>query len=242
MVLGRRLMAIADGIERGQTMADIGTDHGFLPLYLLEHGICPKVVMTDVSVGSLAKAMRAFSSHEGEEGASFRVGDGLSTLCMNEVNVVVIAGMGGVLITQILGCDPVKTLSIGKYILQPRNGSGKLRYWLEKAGFRVVSERLAAEGKHICEIIVAVPPAELASQPNLVEYKGDIKYEIPNDPACDDSELLVQFLDKKLKVERQILVDMADGGYKGSGKINQVNSRIEFLEERLWRLNHDATK
>jgi tRNA (adenine22-N1)-methyltransferase len=230
--LGSRLRMMADNIERGQTMADIGTDHGFLPLYLWESGISPKVIMTDISAGSLKKAKDIFNDRTGCGGIDFRLGDGLEVLSGGEVDVVVIAGMGGVSIVRILSGDILKTLSFGKYIFQPRNGAGKLRFWLLKAGFQIISEGLAEEGGFLCEMIIAAPPADVRGVPVLKEYPDDIRYEIPHCMAGMDRSLFFSFINKKLSVEKGILEEMISGE-AGDLKIKRVRNRVEFLEEVL---------
>lgn len=249
MVLSERLHIIANQIQKGQTMADIGTDHGFLPLYLWENGVCPKVIMTDVSEASLSKARGAFQSQMiRDEDVHFRCGDGLAVIERNEVNVVVIAGMGGVLMTQILGADLAKTLSFDKYILQPRNGSGKLRFWLEKAGFEIESECFAEEGKFICEILVVIPPTNFTEKDKvaiadmkekvmslaiLENYPDTIQYEIPRNLQLGSENIFNLFINKKLNIEKNILNAMVCGEIAQKEKINKIKERIEFLESIL---------
>ena len=230
MTLSDRLLTIAENIEKGQTMADIGSDHGFLPEYLWTRGICPKIIVTDLSKDSLEKARKAFPADP--EGVDFREGDGLKPLGPGEIDVVVIAGMGGVLITQILGEDPLKSLSFKKYILQPRNGAGKLRFWLEKAGFDTVSEDLAREGNFICEIISALPPCRMRVLPDLKEYTDEIGYEIPRNLKAGRGELFLDFIKKKAGVERDVLEEMKRG-HAGKEALDRVISRLEFLNEIL---------
>ena len=128
--LSDRLQVLADQIGNKETMADIGTDHGFLPVYLWERGISPKVIFTDVSAGSLEKSRVNAKRLYPEEPFDFRLGNGLEVLSEGEVDDVVIAGMGGILMTRILGKDLEKTKSFSKLILQPRSGQGVLRHWL----------------------------------------------------------------------------------------------------------------
>ena len=158
MKLSDRLQRIADRIERGETMADIGTDHGLLPIYLTENGISPKAVMTDISEPSLMKGREnlAGSMPDGHETVDCRTGDGLSVLAPAEVDVIVIAGMGGRLIRQIMEADMALTRSFAKFILQPRTKQGELRRWLLENGFAIIHEDLVHEGRHIPEIITAV--------------------------------------------------------------------------------------
>jgi len=228
--LSARLKTIAGYIKKGQAMADIGADHGFLPLYLWENGISPKVIMTDSSEKSLSKAMAAFDKYTGDPGVCFRVSDGLKGIKEREVDVIVIAGMGGVLITNILGADTGKTLSFERYILQPRNGSGKLRFWLRNAGFTIVAENLAPEGKFISEIIVAAPPFGFTALPSLKDYQDEIKYEIPGIQNVD-KELFAKYLKNKLNIEKSIMGEMKAGKAGNVKKLNETKKRIQFIEE-----------
>lgn len=161
MILSDRLQIIADGLKRGETMADIGTDHGFLPLYLWENHISPRVIMTDISSGSLKKAednCKLYYPNEFAEGVfDLRLGSGIEVLKNGEIDCVVIAGMGGILMTNILKHDIKKTRSISKYILQPRNNPGLLRCFLVSNGFMITDEELVCEGRYICEIITTTP-------------------------------------------------------------------------------------
>ena len=171
-----RLKTIADEIEKGETMADIGTDHGFLPVYLWEAGICPKVIMADISRGSLSKAEQNCRGLHPDVDFDLRLGSGIEVLSEEEVDAVAIAGMGGILMTEILGADIHKAHSFKKLVLQPRNRIGHLRWWLYNNGFSIVNEKLVREGKYICEVITAVPrevavPGDLGSD--------DIEYEFP---------------------------------------------------------------
>lgn len=160
MNLSDRLQKIADNISRGETMADIGTDHGFLPIYLFERKISPKVIMADISGPSLEKARRNFAmlQYTDTERVFFREGGGLSVLEPSEVDDIVIAGMGGKLIIEIMAADICHTCSFKKFILQPRIGQGHLRKWLLENGFAIIDEALVREGKYIPEIITALPP------------------------------------------------------------------------------------
>jgi len=241
MKLNERLSVIANEIKCGQTMADVGTDHGFLPLYLFANGICPKVIMTDLSGDSLNKAIEAFAEAQNHgitplpssDSISFRVGDGLKPIEHGEVDVVVIAGMGGVLMTQILGSDISKTSTFKKIILQPRNGFGKLRYWLENSGFEIVSEALAPEGKFICEILVIKPPKTAVKLANLENYPDDIEFEMPRKLIPESQELFKTYLQEKINIEKKILAEIISGKSKNIERKNIIEKRIEFLSLHL---------
>ena len=112
--LSERLETIANLIDKNETMADIGTDHGFLPVALWERGICKKIILSDVNIGPLEKASE--NIHTTNPGIQFdlRLGNGLETILKGEVTTLVIAGMGGVLITEILAADLQKSKSFEK--------------------------------------------------------------------------------------------------------------------------------
>ncbi len=156
--LSDRLQKIADNISKGETMADIGTDHGFLPIYLIQKELSPHVIMADISGPSLDKARRNAALYLGPEteAAEFRVGNGLKVLKPAEVDDIVIAGMGGKLMIDIMEADLEHTRSFKKFILQPRIGQGHLRKWLMENGFVIVGDDLVYEGRFIPEIITAV--------------------------------------------------------------------------------------
>ena len=104
--LSDRLKSIADEIKKGETVADIGTDHGFLPVYLWENHISPHVIMTDISPASLKKAEDNCQTEYPGIKFDLRTGDGLEPVRPAETDAVVMAGMGGLLMSEILGKNP----------------------------------------------------------------------------------------------------------------------------------------
>ena len=163
MRLSKRIYALADSVVKGHTAADIGTDHGYVPMLLIRDGISPRVIMSDISEASLAKAVGTFTQCGLIDRVSpddFRTGDGLETIQHGEVDDIIIGGLGGHTIADILAADPSRSRSFSRLILQPRKHSGALRYWLCSNGWDIISEQLAEEGKFACEIITAVPAVE----------------------------------------------------------------------------------
>lgn len=231
-----RLKTIAEEIENGETMADIGTDHGFLPVYLWEAGISPNVIMADVSPGSLAKAEQNCHSLHPETSFDLRLGNGLEVLRPGEVDAVAIAGMGGILMTEILGADLEKSWSFKKFILQPRNRIGQLRCWLYNNQFSVVNEKLVREGKFICEVLTVVPK-EIAVTGDL--GPDDIEYEFPHKLVDFRDDLTEEYLQRKLNLEKLILQSMSEGRQEEPAKLRRQNYRVEYLEYLLRRLRNE---
>lgn len=231
-----RLKTIAEEIEKGETMADIGTDHGFLPLYLWEMGVCPHVIMADISKGSLSKAEENCRSLHPDTAFDLRLGSGIEVLDTGEVEAVVIAGMGGILMTGILGADIEKSWSFKKLVLQPRNRIGQLRWWLYNNGFCISNEKLVREGKYICEVLTVVP-REIAVTGDL--GPDDIEYEFPHKLIDFKNELTEEYLNKKLDLEKLILKSMSQGRQEEPARLRRQNYRVEYLEYLLRRLGNE---
>jgi len=139
-----RLQAIADRVSGG-TLADIGTDHAYLPAYLLQNGKISRAIVTDLRPGPLARA-KTTAREAGCAGMEFRQCDGLAGLRRGEADVVVIAGMGGETIAQILEHAPWTDWSGMELILQPMSTQPELRRWLWEKGFCISWEKLVQEG------------------------------------------------------------------------------------------------
>ena len=232
MKLSDRLQLIADEIHWGETMADIGTDHGFLPLYLLETKKCPKVIMADISSGSLAKAEENCKLAKPDGDYELRLGNGIDILEDGEVDVVAIAGMGGNLIADILEWNLAKSRSIKRYILQPRRHVGKLRHWLFCNGFEIVKESLVEEGKFICEILtVESGPAEKGRE---AEYGAEFDY--PDSLLEHINPLTAPYLQRKLELENMILENINQNSQNARGEGVLCKARIARIEGLISRL------
>ena len=197
MKLSKRIYALAAQIEHGESVSDIGTDHGYVPMLLMKEGVSPRVIMSDISDGSRARARRTFSlcGIDADPG-DFRIGDGLETIKPGETDAVIIGGLGGHTIASILDSDQNKSKSFKKLVLQPRKHSGTLRYYLYTHGWDIESESLAEEGKFACEIITAVPSDEPFRDAPYPE--DDIRWKYPEQMACADPELALKRIRWKL--------------------------------------------
>ena len=235
--LSDRLQCIADNIKRGETMADIGTDHGFLPLYLYEEGISPKVIMADISEPSLSKAKAAAEERGLAKNVYCRAGDGLKVLESGEVDAVVIAGMGGLLMCEILGENPKKAHSFKKFILQPRSHSGQLRRWLLNNGYDITGEELVREGKFICEIIKAEPKGGRDGADEIpLLHENDRNYheaywELPWTLLETHEALAREFAGVKAQIEEQKLRGLLKGKNPDSAQCRRIKDRIGYFRK-----------
>lgn len=230
ITLSDRLKTIAGEIEKGETVTDIGTDHGFLPLYLWERGISPKVIMTDVSIGSLKKAEENCRSLYPDNNFDLRLGNGIEVIEKRETDVLVIAGMGGLLIADIISADIEKALNFKKIILQPRNNIGPLRHCLMNNGFSVKNHQLVREGKYICEVLTVIPK-EVA----ITRMMGPerIEYQFPHSLRDFAGPLTEEYLKENLEKEKFILESMKKSSKITYREIRSQNYRIEYLERMI---------
>lgn len=144
--LSPRLMALARQVPEGAKLADIGTDHAYLPVWLIRQGIVSEAIAADLREGPLARG-REVACQWGvpEERLSFRCCDGLAGISPHEANTIVIAGMGGETIAHILTESPWAKHSGLLYLLQPMSSVPGLRRYLSEEGFSIEEEILALE-------------------------------------------------------------------------------------------------
>jgi len=153
MKLSQRLLALAQFVPQGYTVADIGSDHGYLPIYLVENNICPSAIAADINKMPIESARKNIKDMALEDKIDTRLGNGLAVLEPNEVDCITIAGMGGSLMCEILNNSPQIIHSLKRMILQPNIGAWNVRTWCEENGWGIIAEDLVFEEGHYYEII-----------------------------------------------------------------------------------------
>lgn len=155
MKLSPRLLGIATFVKNHSIVADIGTDHGYIPAYLIEKNISKKVIANDISKGSLKKAEEIIEELGYKRNIETRLGNGLEVLKPFEVDTVIIAGMGGPLIIDIIKSNVQIAETINNFILQPMIAADELRRYLYNNNFKIIDEKIIKEGDKHYEIIYA---------------------------------------------------------------------------------------
>ena len=227
MELSKRLSVIAGLVTPGGRVADVGSDHGYLPIDLVRRGICPGAIAIDVGKGPLARA----KAHIREQGLTDRIevrlGDGLTPLLPGEADTIVIAGMGGPLMQRILA-DGEKTAKAAKeLVLSPQSDVREFRRFLKTEGYTVTEERMLQEdGKYYAAMrVIPKPDPDEWTEAEYAYGKWLIRERPP---------VLMAFLQKKLASCEEILgrLDQADPG-KATARRREVEAKIREIQDIL---------
>lgn len=218
MKLSPRLLTISSQVTKGSIVADIGTDHAYIPIYLVEKGICPKVIATEIREGPFKRAKAEVQKRGYTDKIQMRIGDGLKPLKVGEVDTVIIAGMGGLNIIEILSNSREKAIKINKFILQPMVAQKELRKYLITHGYKIIDEESCLEDDKFYEIIIA-------SQGHQ-DCWDDIWYELGLRLFEKRHELFEQFLDKKISTIDKIITGLE------RGKSVHAENKLKSLKHR----------
>ncbi len=170
--LDKRLSTVASMVRRDSRVADIGTDHAYLPVYLVQAGVCPGGIAADIRSGPLDAARRTVTEAGLTDVIALRLGDGLAPVAADEADDIVIAGMGGETIVEILSAaDWVKDTRL-RLVLQPMTRAEELRRWLLTNGFTITEERLVRDGHRLYPVMAATYTAAESETDEYVFYAG----------------------------------------------------------------------
>ena len=181
--LSARLACVASLVPAGARVADIGSDHPYLPAALVLDGEIDFAIAGEVVKGPYENAVHEIKDHQLEGKVIPRLADGLAAIePADKVDTITIAGMGGSLIASILEKGKDKLTEIKRLVLQPNVGESQLREWLMNNHYQIMTEKIIEEDNHIYEIIVAEPSVvpfryskyELDFGPFLLENKGPV--------------------------------------------------------------------
>lgn len=226
MKLSERLIAIANLVPNNSIVADIGTDHGYIPAYLIENEISKKVIGTDISKGSLDKIIEYVKEIGFGEKIDTRLGNGLEVIKPYEVDTVIIAGMGGLLIRDILEDNKKISNSITNFIFQPMVAAKELREYLIENNFEIIKEELIKEENKYYEIIYAKKGKSFIEK--------EIYFEISPLLIENNHPLLKEFIENKINMSEKIKKDLEGiDTEKSQERYYELTNRINRYREVL---------
>ena len=223
MRLGERLKTIAELVEPSARLADIGTDHAYLPIYLIQNDIISWAVAGEMNKGPFNAAKEAIERLKLSSKVSLRFGNGLSVVSPGEVDTAVIAGMGATTIIGILQEQPEVVSSLKRLILQPMVAAPLVRCWLTANGWKLVKEKLVIDDGKLYEIIVAEHGQSPEFEPIIYEIGPILWKERPPLLAVHIDQLIVQV--------KRILNEMRSGtDFENSSKYDEYTEKLRQLE------------
>jgi tRNA (adenine22-N1)-methyltransferase len=227
MELSERLNFIVKNIENTSVLADIGTDHGYIPLYALKNGICSKAIAVDINKEPLDKAkLNAILEGMGDE-LEFRLGDGLAVLGQGEVDVTVIAGMGGNLIRDILEAHIEKVNDMSYLILQPAQNPEVLREYLYNNNYEIISEDLCLDDNIYYEFFKVRRKEGEATKLDPIYYEVSPKFLMSKHP------LMKEYLISKVENYKKILGFITESTVNASERRKLVNEKIDVISNMI---------
>lgn len=161
MELSKRLQAVADMVTAGRNVADVGCDHGYVSIYLMQRRIANRVYAMDVNRGPLERAAEHVAEAGLSEKISIRLSDGANALSAGEADCMVVAGMGGRLMTRILSDAAERNLVFEELVLQPQSEPFKVRQYLWENGYYIADEKMVFEDGKYYQIIKALRGREI---------------------------------------------------------------------------------
>lgn len=220
MELSERLYSITEMVTPGHVVADVGCDHGYVSIYLVEEGIIPRAIAMDVGVGPLERAKQHIEEAGLTDYIETRLSDGVRELQPGEAECLIIAGMGGPLMQRIME-EGRKVLSeMKEFILQPQSEIAEFRHFLQDNGYHIISESMVCEEGKYYPMMKAIH--------GEMHYENEVDFRYGRILLHEENPILHQFLRK----EEQHYVNLLEG-LNQSEQTDRVEERRQELEQEL---------
>ena len=228
-LLSERMLRTAAFVTRGNRTADVGCDHAYTSIYLVEQGISPRVVAMDVNEGPLARAKENVARFSMAEQIDLRLSDGLLALTPGEVDTILIAGMGGPLVERILLACPETVAAAKELVLQPQSEIAEVRRFLHRAGFRITAEDMLQEdGKYYVMFRAERGAEEPWSEEEYLYGRFLIAQKVP---------VLREFLKKEKEKTEALLRNLTGAGTeKADARREELRLKLEQMMRVISKL------
>lgn len=227
MELSKRLTWIIEKVDKVQVIMDIGTDHGYIPIYLVKNNIAQKVIASDINKDPLKKAKINAALDGVSDKVDLRLGGGLEPLKNNDAQAVIIAGMGGNLIRDILENDFDKVKKLEYLILQPAQNPEVLREYLYTNDYEILDEDICLDDNKYYELFkVRYKKGDYISLENLF-------YEISPLMLNKKLPLLKAYIESKIEKNKKVIEFITDSTEHAIMRRNELKDKNEKLEKIL---------
>lgn len=227
--LDARLSAVASLVRKGSRVADIGTDHGYLVAYLIENGISPSGIAADLREGPLNNARQTVIEQGISDKVELILSDGLKKIPEKSCDDIVIAGMGGNLIAEILGaCKWIYDEKLN-IVAQPMSHAEVLREFYIKNGFEIKEEKNATDGKHFYCVMSAVYTGK--------KTKKDISYIYLGELTENSDEITKRYIAKMLTTLEKKYNALVGAGKEDTDNLGEIISQIKMKVAEVYNGN-----
>lgn len=224
--LSLRLERVGANIPVGARLADIGSDHGYLPVALMRRGVIASAVAGEVATTPFYAAQRTVRDNGLEQQITVRLADGLAAIEAHDgITAISVCGMGGETIRDILESGKMHLSGQERLILQPNGGEQPLRQWLMDNGYSIVSEELLRENRFYYEIIVA-------ERAGPVAYTAEQLYFGPLQMQARSPAFLAKW-QRLLRLKQRTLANFTQAQAVPEDKVQEVVRQTQWISELL---------
>lgn len=240
MELSKRLRAVAELVTAGCRVADVGTDHAYIPIVLVKEGRIPGAVAMDINSGPLERARIHVAENHLEGKIRLRLSDGLAALAPGEADSVIIAGMGGGLVIRILTEGAQAVRGVKECILQPQSEIEKVRAFLLREGFLFIQENMVLEDGKYYPMMKVLPPGRNPGSLNApgtgeggcIWNETELRY--GKLLLESRNEVLRSFLEREICLKKQILRELqGKDSERIAGRKNELEQEIKYAEKGM---------
>lgn len=219
-MLSKRLQAIADMVSDNKIVADVGSDHGYIPIELIKTQKCPKAFAMDINKGPIDRAIENATLNKVDDKITFLLSDGMEKLNPNDCESVIIAGMGGDLILKILQESKIND-TVDEFIVSPHTKQWLVREYFINNGFKIVNEQMLMDAGKYYQIIKAIRKTN-----DEVYQQTDLMY---GKILLDKKDsTLKKYLEKELSKYKKIAENK---------NVREILEKITLIESALKRYN-----
>ena len=233
MQLSKRLKTLADMVSKGSTVADVGCDHAYVSIYLMEQQIAKKVIAMDINKGPLKKARENIDSSNLSTCIETRLSNGLMELNKGEVDTVLIAGMGGSLIVSILSAREDIVNNVKELILSPQSEIFLVREYLRNHGYVIVEENMVKEDGKFYMMMKAIKNEEEIQVEHLPALTQSLYDRYGEYLLKHKNSVLKEFLYVELTKRKNIKKRLMEKPQEYEQRLKELENDIEILEGGL---------
>lgn len=227
MKLTPRLKAVAALVPVGDRVADIGSDHAYIPVELIRSGQASTVIASDVHQGPVENAKKVVTLAELEDRIQVRLGSGFDVYGAGEIDTAILAGMGGFLIRDLISDAMHLVKTLNRLVLQPMVAMRELRVWLLENGFELCEEQIAQEGEKFYEIFSVKYTGVVTSPVSLRTA------ELGNSMVRENDELSIRYMAYRIRKTETVLSALRSAKTPDPETLEIFKTRLELLREVL---------